>query len=839
MAIAKWLATFKMCTTEKLLDFAEDIKKDHTLKKEIFFFIENKNKSEELDPVVHQLFNFYRLDNDQLKKFSLEFIPAMLLKYYSAINGQQVVISSLEAFLLGMYNLDSTRLKLNCQTDFLLQPNSALIFNTTSSIYHDIPMGVTTSMLTRSALDRWHVHNSHQSKIKNVTYLKATDSVTNKNKLTIMIHALQRYNEHISDFSDLSHLTLCKFCMMFTKTKKDNPNVESQADNNIMPKHNGQSEAGLMAVSSLYKRAHYDLLPASIMSIGALMSFISNAQNDEDDDNNGDNAATTTTTTTTSQLKKLLPRHLQQHDAQQKFLSQQQSQQQQQQLTREAITNATFRTQTMPEDIEVKGTTSLSLSPAATISGHVPAAGSGDDVTSPHQQQQLSLQFSLIANKVRQKSMIAKVFHKKKDDSNCSNSSCNTLVKRNTMTSDDLIQFLDTGQYSQLEQQLQPPLQQQQQHGLGALSSAKKTIINAFKSEFMSQSPSASPATTPAAQNFHSSDASRASKSSSRRAMARKNTISIAPYFADEDVVDLDRYEIRTTERLYAMTKPPPPSQQPQQPQQLTKQQQKLQNKLQNKDAKLKSKNKKIALAAKKGHKKLASLLLPSSSPLLTSSSTSPSKQQTAGLVRDYNARLSLTSRRVANGRARVDHIEEEYLKGCNNDDDDNEDEEDDDDDDGDDDDDDAGQSSDYFALSGASILSGKFSQIQQQLHPQQQQPKNLRFLFPLKTSNVDDVNDNGDNSFSRNSTKRNSHHSQAPPTSSSLTFTDDIPRLSDVARVRKASNTPLDRYAVVPFAATTTSATLTTTTTTTTSKNNNNTSNKMSHSLDNLQNLC
>ncbi|KAB1276501.1 Hyccin, partial [Camelus dromedarius] len=60
-----------------------------------------------LEPVCHQLFEFYRSGEEQLLRFTLQFLPE-LIWCYLAVSASRNVHSSgcIEALLLGVYNLE-------------------------------------------------------------------------------------------------------------------------------------------------------------------------------------------------------------------------------------------------------------------------------------------------------------------------------------------------------------------------------------------------------------------------------------------------------------------------------------------------------------------------------------------------------------------------------------------------------------------------------------------------------------------------------------------------------------------------------------------------------------
>ncbi|CAG5121046.1 unnamed protein product, partial [Candidula unifasciata] len=61
----------------------------------------------ELDPVCHQLYEFYRSKEVKLKLFSLQFVATLVWLYLRCLsNGDKKSCGGVETFLLGVYNLE-------------------------------------------------------------------------------------------------------------------------------------------------------------------------------------------------------------------------------------------------------------------------------------------------------------------------------------------------------------------------------------------------------------------------------------------------------------------------------------------------------------------------------------------------------------------------------------------------------------------------------------------------------------------------------------------------------------------------------------------------------------
>lgn len=92
--------------------------------------------SQLLEPVCHQLFEFYRSGEPQLQRFTLQFLPELLWSLLSASAARDPHTSGcIEALLLGIYNLvgERTRVVLSVRAH-------TFIFTFFSTIFKRLPL---------------------------------------------------------------------------------------------------------------------------------------------------------------------------------------------------------------------------------------------------------------------------------------------------------------------------------------------------------------------------------------------------------------------------------------------------------------------------------------------------------------------------------------------------------------------------------------------------------------------------------------------------------------------------------------------------------------------------
>uniref|UniRef100_G3U6W8 Hyccin PI4KA lipid kinase complex subunit 1 n=1 Tax=Loxodonta africana TaxID=9785 RepID=G3U6W8_LOXAF len=104
--VEEWLSEFKTLPETSLSNYATNLKDKSALVSSLYKVIQEP-QSELLEPVCHQLFEFYRSGEEELLRFTLQFLPE-LTWCYLAVSASRNLHSSgcVEALLLGVYNLE-------------------------------------------------------------------------------------------------------------------------------------------------------------------------------------------------------------------------------------------------------------------------------------------------------------------------------------------------------------------------------------------------------------------------------------------------------------------------------------------------------------------------------------------------------------------------------------------------------------------------------------------------------------------------------------------------------------------------------------------------------------
>nr|SVE74064.1 EOG090X02H3 [Daphnia barbata] len=173
----------------------------------IFSLIEEwKGNNELFNILCIRLFGYYRESNMESKVFSLQFVPSLIYSYLSAIaQGERKDAGSMQTFLLAIYNLEAGGEAQNPKTHSFRIPNIAQ-----PSIYHDTS-AIASSSLTESALKRLDPTNRITVKFGPHPHLNSFNA---ENRLPAMAALLRIYSNYLSLYSKS---TLSETCMAFRR----------------------------------------------------------------------------------------------------------------------------------------------------------------------------------------------------------------------------------------------------------------------------------------------------------------------------------------------------------------------------------------------------------------------------------------------------------------------------------------------------------------------------------------------------------------------------------------------------------------------------------------------
>lgn len=201
--IKDWISEFKVLTSTEVHSFANITVHNHDLIQVIITALEEKKYHQELLHLIcEQLFSFFRSDEDALHIFTLQFLPSLISLYLTvSAAGKQKSFGCVETLLLGIYNLGVLN-KDGKSTMFSFRIPST----TKPSIYHE-PFGSSHTTLTENALNRLEFGDN---RTVTIGPYHEVEKLNASNRLLVMKVLMQVYNRHISLMSKISHQALCR-----------------------------------------------------------------------------------------------------------------------------------------------------------------------------------------------------------------------------------------------------------------------------------------------------------------------------------------------------------------------------------------------------------------------------------------------------------------------------------------------------------------------------------------------------------------------------------------------------------------------------------------------------
>ncbi|KAJ8366296.1 hypothetical protein AAFF_G00362900 [Aldrovandia affinis] len=281
--VEEWLAEFKTLPEAAVPGYAAALKEKTFLVPALYKVI-RENYSDMLEPVCHQLFEFYRSGEVHLQYFTLQFLPELLWSYLSITSGHAPHCSGcIEALLLGIYNLeivdrDGQSKVLSFSVPSLSKP----------SVYHE-PSTIGSLALTEGALA-----NHGLSRVVYSGPHLQRETFTAQNRFQVLTFLLLRYNAALSYMCGPSLQSLCQLssrvCIcgyprqQVRRYKGITTRMTVSSDflvQLITGIHfalcNGESDLGSKALEDVLYRAQLELFPEPLLVGNAIRSSLHGA----------------------------------------------------------------------------------------------------------------------------------------------------------------------------------------------------------------------------------------------------------------------------------------------------------------------------------------------------------------------------------------------------------------------------------------------------------------------------------------------------------------------------------------------------------------------------------
>ncbi|XP_041102249.1 hyccin-like isoform X3 [Polyodon spathula] len=196
--VEEWLSEFKTLPETAIPSYAAGLKDKAALVSALYRVIQEP-QSEFLEPVCHQLFEFYRSGEVSLQRFTLQFLPEFIWSYLSICTNRDLHSTGCrEALLLGIYNLeiidkDGQSKVLSFTVPSLSKP----------SVYHEPStigsLALTEGALAKHGLSRVVYSGPHPQR----------EIFTAQNRFEVLTFLLLCYNSALSYMASASLQSLC------------------------------------------------------------------------------------------------------------------------------------------------------------------------------------------------------------------------------------------------------------------------------------------------------------------------------------------------------------------------------------------------------------------------------------------------------------------------------------------------------------------------------------------------------------------------------------------------------------------------------------------------------
>ncbi|XP_061738774.1 hyccin isoform X2 [Nerophis ophidion] len=281
--VEEWLSEYKTLPDNAVSAYAVSLRDKGALVLALYKVI-RENYSELLEPVCHQLFEFYRSGEPHLQRFTLQFLPELLWSLLSVSAARDPHTSGcIEALLLGIYNLEIVDKDGQSKVLSFTVPSLS-----TPSVYHE-PSTIGSNALTEEALA-----NHGLSRVVYSGPHLQRENFTAQNRFDVLTFLLLCYNAALSFMSTASLQSLCQLssrvCIcgyprqQMRRYKGISARMTVTSDFLVQlltgihfALCNGEAELGSKALDDVLYRAQLELLPEALLVGNAIKSSLRGA----------------------------------------------------------------------------------------------------------------------------------------------------------------------------------------------------------------------------------------------------------------------------------------------------------------------------------------------------------------------------------------------------------------------------------------------------------------------------------------------------------------------------------------------------------------------------------
>ncbi|KAM4688496.1 hyccin isoform 1-T1 [Discoglossus pictus] len=278
--VEEWLSEFKTLPEASISSYSANLKEKSSLVSALYEVIQEP-QSELLEPVCHQLFEFYRSRERCLQQFTLQFLPELIWCYLSVSISRDLQCSGcIEALLLSVYNLEIMDEQGHSKILSFTIPSLSK-----PSVYHE-PSSIGSMALTEGALS--------QHGLMRVVYSgphPQREMLTAQNRFAVLSFLLLCYNSALNYMPPVSLRSLCQMCSRLCvsgyprqharkyKGLKNRIPVSSEFMVQLLTGiyysfYNGEWDAARRALDDVLYRAQLELFPEPLLVANAIKASL-------------------------------------------------------------------------------------------------------------------------------------------------------------------------------------------------------------------------------------------------------------------------------------------------------------------------------------------------------------------------------------------------------------------------------------------------------------------------------------------------------------------------------------------------------------------------------------
>ncbi|GJQ69798.1 hypothetical protein Trydic_g22356 [Trypoxylus dichotomus] len=189
--VLEWMEEFEALTESEINTYATEQENNHEVIIALYVLLEEPQQTKRgsiIEKICKQLLGFYRSGDQHLKKFVMQYIPSLIWLHLSA----RQMYPEVETLLLSLYNLEVVDSKGQPRIISFRVPSIAQ-----SSIFHD-SSNLEPQFIAENSLRRWEECNT---KLVNWGPLPQVESLNAQNRQRVVTALLFLYNQQIANVS--------------------------------------------------------------------------------------------------------------------------------------------------------------------------------------------------------------------------------------------------------------------------------------------------------------------------------------------------------------------------------------------------------------------------------------------------------------------------------------------------------------------------------------------------------------------------------------------------------------------------------------------------------------